>query len=233
MRTTKTAWELAPWMREDFTVIGAEGEGDGDGGDGSDGSGDGDGDGDSDDDDGEDEGEGDGGESDSAKDTAALRKALQEERAARRRLEKEQKTEQRKRERANQSDKEAAAQAKKDAEEAAARVTKLAEGFKRTALDRAIEKVAANLKFKDVDDALKLVDRSLIDVDQDEDEPDKVDIDADSVKRAVKKLADAKKHLIASGTDDDLPSGSQFGNNGTRKKPTKDEELKNKYPSLR
>jgi len=237
MRTKKTAWELAPWMRENFVVFGAEGEGDGDGGEDSSDSGD-DGDDEGDDEDEEDD---DSDLGDEEKNPVKLKSALEKERLARREAEKKAKTlekekarEQRLRDRKKQSDTDELATAKKELEESNQKSTRLAAGFKRTALDRAIETAATALKFRDTDDALKLVDRDLIDVEQDEDEPDKVDIDKDSVKRAVKKLADAKKHLLQSGTEDGGRTGSQFGNSGnSNKKPTKDEELKKKYSSLR
>lgn len=236
MRTTKTAWELAPWMRRDFVIRGAEGEG-GDGA-GGDGAGDGDGEDGEDDEDGGD-GEDDNEPDDLPDDRKELKNALAKERKERRDAEKAKRTaekklaqQERQRSRQNQSDAEALQTAKKDLESSQTREKKLAEGFKKLALNRAIEKAASKMKFRDTDDALAMVDRSLIDVDQDEDEPDKVDIDDDSVKRAVKKLADAKKHLLQSGTEDDGPTGSQFGSNRGGKKPSKDEELVSKYSAL-
>lgn len=168
-----------------------------------------------------------------AEDTAALKKALQEERAQRKALEKEKKINERARQRKEQGDSAALKQAEEDLDAARKRTEKLAAGYKKTAVDRAIEKVATTLKFRDTEDALLLVDRSAILVDQDEDDPSQVDIDADSVKKAVKALADKKKHLLATGTEDGEPTGSQFGNrnNGNRKKST-EEEYKAKYSAL-
>lgn len=224
----RTAWELPPWMRVDFSIRGAEGEGDdGDNDSGEDDSGD-------DDDDSGDEG------GSTPDDKAELKAALEKERKFRRDAERRAKASDRKladQERArnaqNQSDAEALTQVRKDLEESQARNKGLAEGFRTLALDRAIETAARNAKFLDPEDALLLVDRGMIEVEQDEDEPQKVVVDRDTVKKAVKKLADSKKHLLGTGTEDGGPTGSQFGNNGKGgKAPTAEEELRKRYPSL-
>lgn len=231
MKTVKTAWELPEWLRHNFTIFGAEEPGDG----GGDGAGDGDGDGeDGDGEDGEDGTDDDLSDSDK-QDVNKLLTALAEERRARKALEKKEKQRERENTRKTKAEEDALAQAKREAEESSTKVKKLAEGYYKSAVDRAIEKAAADAKFKDVSDAVALVDRSLIDADQDEDDPAEVDIDKDSVKRAVKKLADVKKHLLQSGTEDGGPTGSSFGNSGKggKNKPTDEERLKQAYPSLR
>lgn len=113
------------------------------------------------------------------------------------------------------------------------RAALLADGFKMSAIDRAIEKAATTLQFVDTDDALVGVDRSAIVVEQDTDNPAKVTVDLKSVATAVKALADRKKHLVRSGTEDGEPTGSQFGAGGRVKKKTDDEVLRAQYPSLR
>lgn len=226
MRISSVTREILESLDEDMIFFGAE-EGDDQGADsGSDQNDSDDGD---DGDDGDDE---DSRDASSDTDTAALRKALQEERAARKKLEKEKKAEERARQRKEQGDSAALKQAQEDLDATRQRAEKLAEGFKRTALDRAIEKAAQSFKFRDPEDALIMVDRSAIDVDQDEDDPADVKIDADSVKRAVKALADKKKHLLQSGTEDDEPTGSTFGNRNNGKKKTAEAEYKAKYSAL-
>ena len=231
MKTMKTAWELPEWLRSNYTIFGAEEPGDG----GDDGAGDGDGADGEDGEDGEDGPDGSDSSSDSSdKGIEALQKALAEERKARRALEKEKKAREREANRKKSADDDALATTRQELEETSSRVAKLAAGYFKSALDRAIESQARELKFKDPSDALALVDRDMIDADQDEDDPSKVDIDKDSVKRAVKKLADAKKHLLQSGTEDGGATGSSFGNSGKGgKKPTQEEELRQRYSSLR
>jgi hypothetical protein len=118
-------------------------------------------------------------------------------------------------------------------ERAEAKAEKLAAGFLKTALTAAITKAADQLKFIDPDDALQGVDRSKIIVTQDKDDPAEVTIDSKSVEAAVKVLADKKKHLIKSGTDDDQPSGSPFGGGKGGKGKIDDDRMKELYPSLR
>lgn len=167
-----------------------------------------------------------------------IKKALRAERAARKQDAKERKREARElaRLRAQLEEDEAAKkgeleQERLKRERAEEKNQRLAAGYLRSALDREIERAARDAKFRDTDDALQLVDRSLITYEQDEDDPSEVDIDRKTVQQAVKKLADRKKHLIASGTEDDEPTGSRFG--GPRKKSrTSEEALRQKYPGL-
>jgi len=114
------------------------------------------------------------------------------------------------------------------------RVQALGAQFKKSAMDSALREEARRLNFIDPEDALTMVDRSEIEVDQDDDDPAKVDIDKESLKKAVKSLADRKKHLLKSGTEDDEPTGSSFGGGSSRtgKKKTAQQELMERYPSL-
>lgn len=93
----------------------------------------------------------------------------------------------------------------------------------------------AKIQFQDPDDVLSLIDRSEIDFEQDEDDPSDIEVDVDSVVKALKDLAKRKKHLLLqSETDDDegkQRSGSKF--NGKRKEDkTPEQKLKEKYPAL-
>lgn len=169
-----------------------------------------------------------GSEDDPTKRLEALEKALKEERRLRRRAERDA----RKASKKDSDDKEEkdAAAAKREAEAAAQKVTRLAVKLKDTAVDNAILEVARELNFIDPEDALRDDIRKQVDVDQDDEDPADIDLDMDSVRDAVKKLADKKKHLVNQGGDNP-PSGGKF-----RKKGQKDSEatgLTEHYPSLR
>jgi len=165
--------------------------------------------------------------------TKGLRSALAKERAAAkanaRELKKLQK-EKAERELAGKSESE---QEKAKREAAESKLTKLAEGFKRTAVTSAIEKAAAKAGFIDTQDAVDaLINSDDLGVEQDEDDPSDVTIDPKSIEKAVKALATKKPHFLKSGTEDGEPTGGQFGGS-KQKKPTGDEEILAKYPSLR
>ena len=114
-----------------------------------------------------------------------------------------------------------------------AKLAKLTEGFRRSAIIKAITDEATKQNFIDVADALAGVDEDSLGVEQDDDDPTQVTIDLKAVASAVKKLATSKPHYINKGTDDGDPTGSQFG--GSRRK-NKDEDtettLRNRYPNL-
>lgn len=229
------------WWQQFCIITGAEGEGDGgDGGAGGDGGSNGDGasgEGDkgSQGDDGKGkEGEGADDDGDDPKDTAGLKSALQKERSSAKAAVKEAKRLQKIVDDAALKDKTATEQAETKATKAEEKATKLAAGLKKTALNFAIERVAREMKFKDTDDALSLVDRSLIEVEQDEDDPSEITIDPKTVKAAVKALAEKKKHLIDDGNSDGDggPSGSKFGGGKGSKAQQTEEDLRKRYPSL-
>lgn len=124
--------------------------------------------------------------------------------------------------------------AEKRATQAEERAAKLASGYKRSAVDTAIERAARAAKFHDPTDAIAQIDRSGITVEQDEDDPSDVTVDSKSVVAAVKALAAAKKHLIdtGEGKGEGDPSGSTFGSGPSGKKGLTPERLKELYPSL-
>lgn len=228
MRTSKTAAELPEWLRDGVIFVGAEENDNNSGDQGGDDSEDEDED--EDDDTEENENEGSEGKDQS---NEALLKALREERKERKRLEREQKRRERAEARGKKDGQNELQQTKEDLEKARDREQKLAAGFLKSAVDRAIEKAARDAGYTDPDDAVRLIDRDDLDVDQDEDDPSKVDIDPDSVKAAVKALANKKKHLLKKGTEDGEPTGSTFGGRrGKKKQPAKEEEYRSKYPSL-
>ena len=191
------------------------------------------GDGDEDDDDeNEEEDDKKGGDKGESENTDNLKSALQKERRARKVAEKQARDLAKYKEENDSKDKSDTDKAKEDASKAESRALKLATKLRESALDNAIIKAAGSLKFRDIDDALKLIDRSDIDVEQDEDDPSEIELDEASVKAALEKLAKAKPHLILANGQEDK-SGSKF--NGGRKPDAKTDEevLRSQYPALR
>lgn len=96
--------------------------------------------------------------------------------------------------------------------------------------DNAILAEARKLNFIDPSDALTDDIREAIDVDQDDEDPSDIDIDGDSVKRAVKELANKKKHLIAKPNNGEA-SGGRFKKGGESQEGD-EAKLKGLYSSL-
>lgn len=161
----------------------------------------------------------------------ALKSALQKERAERKRLARDAKAMKARLDALDDKEKSETDKAKDLSSKSAAQVEKLATKLRDTAVDNAIERMAAQLKFQDPDDAVTLVDRALIEVDQDDDDPAEIDLNLDSVKAAVEALAKKKPHLILKEETKDK-SGSKF--NGPKKTPKEadDEALRKLYPAL-
>lgn len=168
---------------------------------------------------------------DDKEDNSGLKSALQKERASRKALDKELralKSAQEERDNADKSEVERAKAAEtKAAEKVAALATKLLD----SSLDTAITKAATAAKFRDASDALALIKRSDLSYEQDEDNPADIDIDEKSIERAVKALAAKKPHLILADGDE-APSGGKFNGGKKDQKPSDEEALKLKYPSL-
>jgi len=223
--------ELPYWLQQNFVLRGQEG--------GDDAGDEGDDDSDDDTDDGDDDKSGDDKSGDDKKDkedpVAALKETLRKERAARKKAEREKKALERKQSEASDKDKPEVERLTSEREQAVARADKLAGAFRKTAIDRAIEREAQRLGFADVDDALSLVRRDDIEVDQDEEEPAEVEVDTESVKRAVKALADRKKHLLKSdgGSDGDgQRTGSKGGGRCRSGEPSEEQKLRMSYRNL-
>jgi hypothetical protein len=128
---------------------------------------------------------------------------------------------------------------------AAAQSEKLAAKLATKAIDSTIVRVADKLSkdakkpiaFQDIDDIISLVNRSEIDFDQDDDDPSEIEIDEDSVRDALRKLAKNKPHLLVKGTssaegDKGGKTGSKFGGKTGDKKKADDASLIKKYPAL-
>ena len=188
-------------------------------------------------------------------DVAGLRSALKKERLARREAQKGLKTlrtefEQFKNKQTQGQKEEEEAETKKQADAAAAKLERVSAGFARNAVDTAIVRALQGSnapKFQDHDDVLRLIDRDDIDVDQDDDDPSKVSVDAGDIKRALKDLAKRKPHLLIKGEGGDQGKGSgdggdngqggktgRFGgaNNNNSKSQSRRDELMKKYPAL-
>lgn len=168
---------------------------------------------------------------DSKRDTAGLKSALQKERRAAKQAAKDLKAANKRLEELDQKDKSEIEKAKTAQAKADEKVTKLATRLRTQAVDVAIKDAARALKFKDEDDAVSLVSRKDISVEQDEDDPSDIEIDLKSVKAAVKALADRKKHLIDAEGEGEK-SGSKFGGKGGDKQKQTEESLKELYPAL-
>lgn len=166
-------------------------------------------------------------------DTAGLKSALKKERDERRALAKEIKDLRKFKEDAESKDKTEGEKAQAAATKAQQKAERLAAKLKETALENVVTKLATKHKFVDIDDALRLIDRSEIQIDQDEDDPSDLTIDEKSVDKALKALAEKKPHLIGDG-EGLPPSGSKFAGGRKNSDPNADTEaLKQKYPALR
>lgn len=173
------------------------------------------------------EGEGEGKD----KDTDNLKSALQKERAARKKLERELRSANKFKKETEDKDKSEADKAKDDASSATEKATKLAERLKKSTVDNVLIKLATKMKFVDLDDALSLVDRSLIEVDQDEDDPADIEVDEATVKTALDALKKKKPHLIVAEGQEGK-SGSKFGGGRKSQEEGSDEALRAKYSAL-
>jgi hypothetical protein len=209
-----------------FIVGYEDGDGSGDQGDS--------GDGDEGDDDGGEEDDPDDDETDDGtppkEDTEGLRKALASERKANKANARELKKLRRLQEQGKNKDETEKDAAIRERDEEKTKTAKLATRLEREAVNSVIIKHATKLGFRDLDDALALVDRAAFVVDQDEDDPSDIDIDEDSIKAALSSLKTKKPHLILSANEQQ-PSGDNAGNGGGKQDLT-EEQLRTLYPSL-
>jgi len=177
----------------------------------------------------EDDDKGEKGDKDSGNE--GLKSALRKERLERRRLDKELKAALKFKEDAESKDKTETDKAKEEATKASAKAERLATRLREQAVDTEIIKAGTKLKFRDLDDALKLINRDDIEIDQDEEDPSDISVDAKSVEDALKALAKAKPHLlVAEGSGE--RSGSKFNGGKKSQDELDDEALKAKYPAL-
>lgn len=229
MRIRKAWWNTIVSIRgfEDPAGDGGEG-GSGEGGQGGEGAGDGASSGGS----GDEGGQGDGGEG--AEDTSGLKSALQKERANNKDLAKRLKAFEKAQQEKADAEKTEIQRLTDSSTKSSEKITKLATAFRTSKVEEAVLRAAGSAKFTDPTDALRVEVLNAIEVEQDEDDPSKVTVDADSVKKAVEALAKSKPHYLAQEEDTRRqrpPSGSKFGGSGGNK-PSRDEQLKAQYPAL-
>lgn len=195
---------------------------------------DGDNDGDSDGDEDEDSDNSSGGEGD----TAGLKSALRKERKARRDFEKRFKALEKQQQTKDEQDQDELTRTKAERDAEKERTAKLAEGFVTTKVDNAVLREAQGMKFINPSNALALVDRGLIEVEQDDDDPSSVDLDKESVKDALKQVAKENPHLLVAEGDENA-SGGKFGgsrNTGSNEQKRKNQQEKvetDLYPAMR
>lgn len=168
---------------------------------------------------------------DKPENTDALKSALRKERNLRKKFEREQKALAKTLADMDTKEKSETDQAKESASKAESKAQRLAAALKTTAVDNAIIKAAGKLKFRDIDDALKLVDRGEIDVEQDEEDPSVIELDEASVKSALDALAKAKPHLILADGQEDK-SGSKFAGSRKSQKEVDEAALIERFPAL-
>lgn len=160
-----------------------------------------------------------------------LKSALKKERTERRRLDKELKAALKFKEEAESKDKTETDKAKDEATKASARADRLTTRLREQAVDTEIIKAGTKLKFRDLDDALKLINREDIEIDQDEDDPSDITVDVKSVEDALKALAKNKPHLlVAEGSTE--RSGSKFAGGKKSQDELDEDALRGKYPAL-
>lgn len=180
-------------------------------------------------------------DSDDGDDVAELKESLRKERQLRRKAEREaRKSAKKKTQTKEDKDLEAT---RSELEATRVKTEKLARGLANTKVDAAILEEARNAGFIDPTDALLDSVRREVDFDQDDEDPSDIEIDMDSVKDAVKDLADRKKHLISSGdgtqseNNNSSTSSTRTGNRVKRKQGAgpegkTEEELRKLYPNL-
>jgi hypothetical protein len=157
---------------------------------------------------------------------------LQAERADRKKLEKEVKKLRKVQEDAENADASEADKARKEAEAAKGSVTALSTKLRTTVVDNEITRFAAQMKFRDLADALMYVNRSSIEVEQDDDDPADIEVNEATVEAAVKALAKKKPYLLQADGDVD-ETGGNVGRRGKKDDALSEEALKEKYPALR
>jgi hypothetical protein len=163
---------------------------------------------------------------------AGLKSALQAERADRKKLEKEVKQLRKLREDAENADASEAEKARKEAEAAKGSVTALSVKLRTTVVDNEITRFAAQMKFRDLADALLYVNRSSIEVEQDDDDPADIEVNEATVEAAVKALAKKKPYLLQADGDVD-ETGGNVGRRGKKDDALSDDALRARYPALR
>lgn len=182
----------------------------------------------------DDDGEKDEGKKDSQ---GGLKSALQKERKLRRQYERELKAAKKSQEEKDDKDKDEVTRARETAVKATEATSRLAARLMDTALDNSIFRAASLMGFTDPDDAVSLVNRKDISVDQDPDDPAEIEIDEDSIKSALESLKKRKPHLLAAAREGEgekkpAKSGSPAGQKKKSQDELDEEVLIARYPAL-
>jgi len=119
-------------------------------------------------------------------------------------------------------------------------VAKLSEGYLRTTVANKVSAVAAELGYNDPNDAVLLIQstgHAGVDIEQDPDDPTKVEIDEGQLTKVLKAALKARPHWAKEGSGEDPTkgTGSQFrGGTGPRGDKQMDEQaLEEAYPFLK
>lgn len=178
----------------------------------------------------------------SGDDVEKLKRALRAERKLKRAAEKENRALRKAQEDRDSQDQQTTDEAREEAQLEKTKSARLAARLRISEENNAITKHANLLKFIDVDDAISLISRDDLDVDQDEDDPSIITIEETSVVDALKDLARRKPHLLRGENEEEqeeeddprkLPTGSKFGGSKKKKRDADEAELRDLYPALR
>lgn len=171
--------------------------------------------------------------------TRKLRSALRKERAARREAEKKAPKSKKPKGRQSpaQEDEDDA-----DTEQLKQQAARLAQRLRTQEIEKVVSRAARKMGFVDEEDAVRLIDEGELDIEQDDEDPTRVRIDADSIKDALEKLKEEKPHLIRQPDDEEdeededegeKPRVSKFNKKKGSRQQLTDEELRKRYPGLR
>lgn len=158
-------------------------------------------------------------------DAAGLKSALKKERDARKAFEKELKELRKFREEIEDKNKTETQRLEERATKAEEALEAAQTSLRNQQLDFEISAAARKVRFRDIDDALRLIPRDEIEFDDDG------NLDKKAVEKAVKAIADKKPHLVLS-EGEGAPSGSKFGGSKKSDRKATADQLKKKYPAL-
>lgn len=111
------------------------------------------------------------------------------------------------------------------------RVEALRSAFKDTVIKAFIVTKAAELQFQNPEDVLAFVSLTELDIDQDEEDPTRLDYDEDEIVGLIKNIAKSKPYLLSKKDkeEDSNPSGGSYTNSRRTKLTNRDAELTAKY----
>jgi hypothetical protein len=165
------------------------------------------------------------------KDIRNLKKALRSERMARKKFERENKRMKaaaRKNGNGQKDSDDKKDDEKEEAKGPSEREVRLAARLRDQEIDRVVAKVATRLKFVDPDDAVRLINRRDLDVNQDDEDPTVVDVDEEGVEDILRTIAKKKKYLVGQKVST-TKSGSKMSGGKKGNPGASDDDLKSKY----